>query len=206
MMKRFLLFKIFYHLWEIFGQEEAGINCWNDFKHYELESHSRPCWAVCLAQSVVSWNNNINDIKILAPQCTLRLTKVSDVYLNYWFPSQHRVSQLLSGRENSWYKVNLFFMTVITNYHNLSGLNNPDLLLQSCRWEVWQGFKIKVEGGLWYFLEDLRANLFPWLFRGCPVSLVHGPVLHLQSQQHCPSLIIHLWSYLWLQSGKFLHF
>lgn len=78
----------FYHLWEIFGQEEAGINCLNDFKHYESESRSCPCRALCLIQSVVSWNNNVNDIKILAPQHALRLPELSDALSKLLIPSR----------------------------------------------------------------------------------------------------------------------
>lgn len=86
-----------------------------------------------------------------------------------------------------------FSIILIKNYQNLHGLKQHKyIILQSWRSDVQNGFfwtKIKELAGLCSFWmlsgRTSRKVSFPCpASRGCRLSLVHGLVLHLQSQ-HC---------------------
>lgn len=95
-------------------------------------SHSCPCWVVYLARSTVSWNNNINGIKLLDSQCTLRLTKLSDVLSKLLIPSRtqgHTATEW--GRELLIQGEFIFLRLPLWITTNSVALNNPNLLFYS---------------------------------------------------------------------------
>lgn len=77
------------------------------------------------------------------------------------------------------------------------------IILEFCRLEMWHRChwaKSEVLAGLHSSLETLGDNLFSYPFQllECLCSLICGPFLHLQCQQHCVSLVILLYSHLFL--------